>query len=285
MNKIAIIAGVCGLVAGGTGGYLLCHFVEKKKIDKEISDGVQQALDEINKHKKQKAMENETLKSNMFKTTGKNINAIPHFNAIDVAKDIAKENGYITEEVQEPEGAPDGEDEEDSHAKSQDDSRLPFDMSEEDEERAEKDSKLLNYSAWDSNDPNKLTQEEYDARQEPDMEYISKNLDPKKAPYQISEDEYNNGLEKEVENGFWDKVTIIFYTDNVFAERVRINELQQMSSAEIDGAIGNNNVRDFVSSLDVKRAFYRNNKLHIDYEVVRSTRSYSSVLGEDDEEE
>ena len=68
MNKIAIIAGICGLVAGGTGGYLACHFIEKRNIDKAISDGVQQALDEIRGHQHQKAMENETKKSGMITT-------------------------------------------------------------------------------------------------------------------------------------------------------------------------------------------------------------------------
>ena len=46
MNKIVIIAALCGLGVGGAGGYLACHFIEKKNVDKEISDGVQQVVKE-----------------------------------------------------------------------------------------------------------------------------------------------------------------------------------------------------------------------------------------------
>lgn len=260
MNKIAIIAGICGLVVGGTGGYLACHFMEKKSNDKAISDGIQKALDEIRGNQKQKIMENEQRKSNI-------INAIPHFNAVDIAKDIAKDSGYLQEDVKEPEGAPDDKDEPDS---------LPFEQPE----------KLESHNIWDDEDPdeNSLTQEEYDAQQEPEPSDDLEKLDPTRAPYPITQDQYNNELMRSVEEGFWDKVTLIFFKDNVFAERVRINEYTTMSAAEIEAAIGKDNVKRFVEDLALARAFVRNNKLHIDYEIVRSPRSYTSAMHEDDEE-
>jgi len=265
MNKLAIITGLAGLALGATGGYLACHFIEKKKIDQAISDGVQETLSEIRGNQRQKIMENEEKKTNI-------INAIPHFNAVDLAKDIAKDNGY-TEDVKEPEGAPD-DDEDD----------LPF--------NAEKDAEILakaeKHNIWDEEDPAELdsvTQEEYDDEQEPEKPAKIEQLDSSKPPYPITEDQWNNEFEEETAQGFWDKVTILFFKDNVFAERVRYNEYEAMSSAEINIAIGNNNVKSFVEDRSLGRAFIRNNKLQIDYEIVRSPRSYSSAMHDEDEEE
>lgn len=264
MNKVAIIAGIGGLVVGATGGYFACHFIEQKKIDKAISDGIQSTLDEIRNNQREKIMENEKRKTNI-------INAIPHFNAVDIAKDIAKDNGYSAEasndskdDVEEPSEAPD------------DDSDLPFEVGESKEEK---------HNIWDEPEPDEdsLTQEEYDQTVEPEGIDIS-YLDPKKKPYKISEDEYSNGLAREVEEGMWDKVSLILFTDNVFAERVRLNEFTMMSSTEIELAIGKDNMKSFIEDRSLKRDFVRNNKLHIDYEIVRSTRSYSSAMREDDEE-
>ena len=259
MNKIAIIAGIGGLVVGATGGYFACHFIEQKKIDKAISDGIQSTLDEIRSNQREKVMENEKRKTNI-------INAIPHFDAVDIAKDIAKDNGYSEEskeDVKEPEEAPD------------DDSDLPFEMGE-----------VEKHNLWDEKDPDEeeLTQEEYDQEQEPDKGVNIEKLDPKKAPYEITKEQYNDELSQEVSEGFWDKLTLIFFKDNVFAERVRINEYQTMDNSEIELAIGKNNMKKFVEDRSLDRYFVRNNKLCIDYEIVRSDRSYSSTLGEDDEE-
>lgn len=258
MNK-AIIAGICGFVAGVAGGYFGCHFIEQKKIDKKISDEVQRTLDEIRNGQKQKIMENEEKKSNI-------INAIPHFNAVDIAKDIAKENGYAKkeeEEQKEPEGKPD------------DDSDLPFEVGE-----------VEKHNVWDMEDEEpdvSPTQEEYDAEQEPDKLDISK-YDPKKAPYPITKEQYDEELIEETSNGLWDKVDLIFFTDNVFAERASFNEFTTMSSTEIELAIGKDNMKRFIEDRSLGIAYVRNNKLRIDYNIIRSPRSYSSAMHEDDEE-
>ena len=280
-----IIAGAAGLVVGGVGGYLACHFIEKAKIDKAISDGVQQTLDEIRGNQKRKAMDNENRKSDMIKTTGRNINPIPHLNGIDLVQEIAADSGYISKDSQESQDARDCRDEEREPDGSPDDSDLPFEMSEEDEERATKDLELdtrINHSIWDDEN---LTQEEYDQEQEPEIPKSVLDMDPKKPPYPITQDEYNNDFQKECEEGFWEKITLIFFKDNVFAERVRYNELEAMSAAEVIAAIGKDNMKKFVEDIGLKRTFVRNNKLHLDYEIVRSERSYSSVLHEDEEEE
>ena len=281
MMKV-IIAGAAGLVVGGVGGYLVCHFVEKAKIDKAISDGVQQTLDEIRGSQKRKAMDNENKKSDMIKTTGRNINSIPHINGIDLMQEIASDSGYVSkdsrDDVREPEGSPDD-----------DDDGLPFEMTEEEDEQATKDLELdnmINHNIWDDNpEDENLTQEEYDQEQEPEVPKNVLDIDPKKAPYAISQDEFNNDFEEECANGFWDKVTLIFFKDNVFAERVRYNELEAMSAVEVEVSIGRDNMKKFVEDRSLRRTFVRNNKLHIDYEIVRSERSYSSVLHEEDEEE
>lgn len=257
MNK-AIIAGICGFVAGVAGGYFGCHFIEQKKIDKKISDEVQRTLDEIRNGQKQKIMENEEKKSNI-------INAIPHFNAVDIAKDIARDNGYVKteekEEQKEPEGKPDDD--------------LPFEVGE-----------VEKHNVWDMEDKEpdvSPTQEEYDAEQEPDKLDISK-YDPKKAPYPITKEQYDEELIEETSNGLWDKVDLIFFTDNVFAERASFNEFTTMSSTEIELAIGKDNMKRFIEDRSLGVAYIRNNKLRIDYNIIRSPRSYSSAMHEDDEE-
>lgn len=276
MNKIAILAGVLGIAAGGVGGYLVCHFVEKKKIDKAISDGVQQTLEEIRGKQRSKIMENESKKSEMIKTTGRNINSIPHINANDIVSEIVADNGYKgssnskssedsrdSRDVKEPNGEPDS-----------DDDGLPFEVTEK-------------HNIWDEEEPDEesLTQEEYDAEQEPETPIDIQNLDPTKKPYPITQDQWSNDFEEECANGFWDKVTLIFFTDNVFAERARFNEYETMSSKEVELAIGKDNMKSFVEDRSLGRIFVRNNKLHIDYEIVRSPRSYSSALHEEDDED
>ena len=272
MNKIAIIAGICGFAAGATGGYFACHFIEQKKIDKAISDGIQQTLEEIRDNQREKVMENEKRKSNI-------INAIPHFTAVDIAKDIAKENGYVKEaeekdskdskdskeDVKEPEDAPDDD--------------LPFEI-------GERDMELYNHNIWDDDEPDKdsITQEEYDAEQEPEVSIDISKLDPTKKPYPITKEQYDDELTDATSEGQWDKVELIFFTDNVFAERASFNEFTMMSSTEIELAIGKDNMKRFIEDRSLGLAFVRNNKLHIDYMITRSPRSYSSALHEDDEE-
>ena len=269
MNKIAILTGICGLIAGAAGGYFACHIIEQKKIDKAISDGIQQTLDEIRGNQKQKVMENEEKKTNI-------INSIPHFNAIDIAKDIAVENGYKSNEdskddVKEPDEAPD------------DEGDLPFEI----EDKSDRDMELYKQNIWDTedDDPNAVTQEDYQDEQDSKAidEFLA-NLDISKAPYPISEAQYNNDFTDDAHKGAWDKVTLIFFTDNVFAERAAYNEFTAMSSTEAELAIGKDNIKKFVEDKSLGRAFVRNNKLQIDYEIVRSPRSYSSALREDEEE-
>lgn len=265
MNKIAIIAGICGFAAGAAGGYFACHIIEKKKIDKAISDGIQQTLEEIRGNQREKVMENEKRKSNI-------INTIPHFNAVDIAKDIAKENGYIKEaeskdskdsrdDVKEPEEEPDDD--------------LPFDIGE-----------VEKHNIWDEDEPDEdsITQEEYDSEQEPEVSVDISKLDPTKKPYPITKEQYDEELMDETSEGQWDKVELIFFTDNVFAERASFNEFTMMSSTEIELAIGKDNMKRFIEDRSLGLAFVRNNKLHIDYMITRSPRSYSSALHEDDEE-
>lgn len=271
MNKIAIIAGLSGLAVGAAGGYFACHFIEQKKIDQAISDGIQKTLEEIRGNQREKIMENEKKKTNI-------INAIPHFNAVDIATDIAVENGYTKkdsqdskdskDEVKEPDEAPDDD--------------LPFEI----EDASDRDVELYKQNIWDTKDedPNAVTQEEYDAEQEPEVSVDILKLDPTKKPYPITKEQYDEELENETSEGQWDKVELIFFTDNVFAERASFNEFTMMSSTEIELAIGKDNMKRFIEDRSLGVAFVRNNKLHIDYMITRSPRSYSSALHEDDEE-
>ena len=88
----------------------------------------------------------------------------------------------------------------------------------------------------------------------------------------------------ETANGLWDKVDLIFFTDNVFAERASFNEFTTMSSTEIELAIGKDNMKRFIEDRSLGIIYIRNNKLRIDYNIIRSPRSYSSAIHEDDEE-
>ena len=255
MNKI-IIAGIGGLVIGAVGGYFGCHFIEQKKIDKKISEEVQRTLDEIRGNQRQKIMENEAKKSNI-------INAIPHFTATDIARDIAVENGYKKEEeVKEPDEAPDD---------------LPFEV-----------GKVEEHNIWDDKDPDidkSVSQEEYQDEQDSKaIDEFLNNLDISKAPYPITDEQYNNDFTDPAHSGAWDKVELIFFTDNIFAERVRQNEFTSMSATETELAIGKDNMKKFVEDRSLGRIFIRNNKLQIDYMIVRSPRSYSSAMNEDEEE-
>jgi hypothetical protein len=260
MNKIAIIAGLSGLVVGAAGGYFACHIIEKKKIDKAISDGIQQTLDEIRNTQREKVMENERKKLNI-------INAIPHFNAIDITKDILKDSGYYeegskdsTDDVKEPDDEPDD---------------LPFEMGD-----------IESKNIWDEEEPDEseLTQDEYDKLVEPDVGVNIEKLDIKKKPYEITKEQYDEELMNETSEGMWDKVELIFFKDNVFAERSAMDEFSMMSSKEIELAIGKDNIKKFVDNHTLERLFVRNNKLQIDYMITRSPRSYSSAIHEDDEE-
>ncbi len=272
MNKLVIIAGLVGLAVGGAGGYLTCHFVDKKKIDTEISKGIQSALDEIRSNQKQKAIENDAKKAEMIKTTGKNINAIPHFNAVDVVGEIAKENGYLPKDtkVEQPSMERTGPQDDEP------DSDLPF-----------VEGKEVEHSIWDEEDPdpNELTQEDYDNLQEPDISDFARGLDPTKPPYTITKDQYSEELQQESADGFWDKLTLIYFTDRVFAERVRYNEYQMMTAEQIEKAIGKSNMARFIDDRELERLYVRNNRIHIDYEIVRSSRSYTSAMHELDDEE
>lgn len=256
MNIKVIIAGVLGLAAGGVGGYLLCHSIESARVDKLVSDKVQQELDAIRGSQREKIMENETKKSRI-------INAIPHFDANDIAKGIINDSGYSKDDNKEPEGEPDS-----------DDDRLPFEQGEIEE-----------HNIWDENeseDADAVTQEEYDDEKESEYWIDIAKLDPTKKPYPITQEQYNNELN---DNPNWDKVTLIFFKDNVFAERAAFNEFTTMSSTETELAIGKDNMKTFIEDRSLGRVFVRNNKLHIDYEIVRSPRSYSSAIHEEDDED
>lgn len=270
MNK-AIIAGIIGLAVGATGGYCLCHFTEKSKIDKAISDGIQKELDYIRGSQKQKALDNEQKKSEMIKTTGRNINPIPHMSATSLVKDICKDEGYIKDDVKEPDNAPDDD--------------LPFEIANRDEELLKKaeapEEKTQNI--WDMPEEKIESAEDYEARQEPDQGIDMEKLDPTKPPYEITNEQFNEELQTETSQGFWDKSTLLFFKDNVFAERTALNDFQTMSAAEIDIAIGKNNIKKFIEDRSLGRIFIRNNKLHIDYEIVRSPRSYTSAINEEEE--
>lgn len=273
MNK-AIIAGIIGLAVGATGGYCLCHFTEKSKIDKAISDGIQKELDYIRGSQKQKALDNEQKKSEMIKTTGRNINPIPHMSATSLVKDICRDEGYIKEDdVKEPDNAPDDD--------------LPFEIANRDGELLKKaeapEEKKQNI--WDMPEEKVESVEDYEDRQEPDQGVDMAKLDPTKPPYEITDKQFSEELQTETEQGFWDKSTLVFFKDNVFAEKTALNDFQTMSAAEIDIAIGKNNIKKFIEDRSLGRIFIRNNKLHIDYEIVRSPRSYTSAINIDDDEE
>lgn len=267
MNKI-IIAGLGGLVVGAIGGYFGCHFIEQKKIDKKISDEVQRTLDEIRGNQRQKIMENEEKKKLILQSPPVYINAIPNFNAVDIVKDIIDENGYSkkeeeqTEEVEEPKDEPDSD--------------LPFEI-----------GKTESHNIWDDKDPDEDALDAEDYQDEQDSKAIDEflnNLDISKAPYPITDKQYNEDFTDEAHRDAWDKVSLIFFTDNVFAERVRQNEFTTMSATETELAIGKDNMKKFIEDRSLGRIFVRNNKLQIDYEIVRSPRSYSSAIGDDEEE-
>lgn len=273
MNK-AIIAGIIGLAVGATGGYLACHFTEKSKIDKAISDGIQKELDYIRGSQKQKALDNEQKKSEMIKTTGRNIYG---YDAVPLTKmvldDTLKKNGYVQEDdIKEPDNAPDDD--------------LPFEIANRDEELLKKAeaSEEKKQNIWDMPEEEVESAEDYEARQEPDQGVDMAKLDPAKPPYEITNEQFNEELQTETEQGFWDKSTLLFFKDNVFAEKTALNDFQTMSAAEIDIAIGKYNIKKFIEDRSLGRIFIRNNKLHIDYEIVRSPRSYTSAINIDDEE-
>jgi hypothetical protein len=221
-----------------------------------VSDKVQQELDAIRGSQREKIMENETKKSRI-------INAIPHFDATDVVSDIVNDKSKDSKEEKEPEGEPES-----------DDDGLPFEEGEVEE-----------HNIWDENeseDVDTVTQEEYNDEKNSEYWIDIAKLDPMKKPYPITQDQYNNELN---DNPNWDKVTLIFFKDNVFAERTSFNEFTTMSSTETELAIGKDNMKTFIEDRSLGRVFVRNNKLHIDYEIVRSPRSYSSAIHEEDDED
>lgn len=83
-------------------------------------------------------------------------------------------------------------------------------------------------------------------------------------PYMVTMDEFNelDGLEK---------VTILLYSDGVFADDIN-NEV------DVDDFIGTK-LHDYIESHDMDEMYVRNYKIGMDVEIVKDARTYEESLG------
>lgn len=260
--KKFILGALAGLLVGGIAGYFGGKHIMKNAYEKKTSEEIQKTISEIKSKlhdnnnvnyitPKECALMNEAEKNRLIPPIS---NVDEKLNAKDLVKDILKNYG------------------------NKDD--LPFEL-------PKKDEKIEHHNIWDDDidtgeDDDAIDEEDYPVP--PDDSDIA-HLDYSKPPYPINKDEYSNDFLEMVEEGQWSKVSLLLFTDNVIAEEKSKNDFVTMSSSEAEAAIGAENLRDFINDKSVGRIFVRNNRLHIDFEIVRSPRSYSSALYRDEDEE
>lgn len=253
--KKFIIGAISGLIVGGLAGYFGGQKIMEGKYEKKTSDEIQKTVSELKekmnndvKYMSQKecALMNEKEKSRL-------IPPLENFNAKDLVKDILKDY-------------------------SNKDGDLPFEMPVKKEEE-----KLEHHNIWDEADANPDDAIDEDKLPVPPDDSDIAHLDYSLPPYPINKDEYSNDFAEMVEEGQWSKVSLILFTDNVIAEEKSKNEFVTMSAEEANAAIGAGHLKDFINDKSLGRIFIRNNRLHIDFEIVRSPRSYTSALTRSEE--
>lgn len=255
--KNFIIGMISGIIVGGIAGYFGGKHIMKNVYEKRTSDEIQKTISEIKSKlhdkdnvnyisPKECALMNEAEKKRLIPPIS---DVDEKLNAKEIVKDILKDYG----------------------AKSD----LPFEIKEEPKEEVE------HHNIWDD-----VVEDDEDVLDEyltpPDDSDIA-HLDYSKPPFPIDKDKYSNDFAEMVEEGQWSKVSLILFTDNVIAEEKSKNDFVTMSSAEANAAIGADNLKTFIEDKSLGRIFIRNNKLHIDFEIVRSPRSYSSALNREEE--
>lgn len=112
--------------------------------------------------------------------------------------------------------------------------------------------------------------EEYEQKSYASNQYKKEN------PYVISIEEFSEEMDH------YDKVTVYFYED----DEVLADENEEVIT-DMDGTVGRDNMGFFgEGSNDPEVVYIRNEKLEIDYEVIRLSKSYSeTVLGMEPVEE
>ena len=99
-------------------------------------------------------------------------------------------------------------------------------------------------------------------------------------PSFITKDEYDNDFTSEEDT--WEKIELIFFTDNVIAEYKRMGEYVLLDSGECMNILGQDIftkivAHNYLDSTDHNRAFIRNNRLRIDFVITKSSRSYKEA--------
>lgn len=135
--------------------------------------------------------------------------------------------------------------------------------------------KVVRSLGYDKGDrPDRLADYEHprDDEQDEDYEYEQKKYEPSsnEKPYIISIDEYTE------ENTHYDKLTLYFYED----DEVLTEDNEEMIE-DVEAIVGNYALNCFgENSGDPEVVYVRNDRLQIDYEVIRLSKSYKeTVLG------
>ena len=90
-------------------------------------------------------------------------------------------------------------------------------------------------------------------------------MTPEKKPYKISVHEF--GVYEH-----YSQVSCLYFTDKVLVEEMNMELLE-----DVDGAIGLNNLNDFEDEY-IDAVYVRNDRLQIDYEILRDWRTYSEAI-------
>lgn len=90
-------------------------------------------------------------------------------------------------------------------------------------------------------------------------------MTPEEKPYKISVHEF--GVYEH-----YSQVSCLYFTDKVLVEEMNMELLE-----DVDGAIGLNNLNDFEDEY-IDAVYVRNDRLQIDYEILRDWRTYSEAI-------
>ena len=243
-----ILIFVAGAAIGGGAAYYITNGINETRRDKEVSDRVEEAVKQYKAHELSKL--NNDIKEQLKDTIVKSNEPVKVTSEeIEEYKEKLQRLPYAniqTSNIEEPKEAPDDDD-------------IP--------------DLVERHNAFHDSESIK----EEDLLDDEDDDILEEGSD--KAPYLISPAEYQFDHQDDYE-----KESLIFFKDNVLTDE----DFAEISVEDAEALLGGAKLFTSFGSKGAKadRVYIRNEKLHTDYEIVRSPRKYTQdVLHMEDEEE
>lgn len=240
---------VAGAVVGGGTAYYIVNSINEAKNEKVISDRVEAAVKQYKAHELAK-LNNDIMskvKDSIFKTNEPEKVTSEEIEEFRDKLNRLPYSNISTSIVEEPKEAPDD-----------DDIDIPVEK-----HNAFRDSEGIN--------------EDEIAEEEEDDDIPEQGSD--KSPYLISPAEYQFDHQEDYE-----KESLIFFKDNILTDE----DFAEIPVKDAEKLLGGARLFTSFGSKGAKsdRVYIRNERLHTDYEIVRSPRKYTQdVLHMEDEEE